>query len=87
MVAANVDVAGSSPIGTKMPFFGNGSEIRAIETTTRSIRIKYEKGIEDDLKRVFSLSLFHEYESKGTDNKSTDKTIVYSFIGACKTDK
>jgi hypothetical protein len=70
-----------------MPFFGNGSDIRAIETTIRSTRIKYEKGIEDDFKLVFSLPLFHEYASKGTESKSADKMIVYSFIGACNTDK
>ncbi|MGD0451736.1 MAG: hypothetical protein ABSA79_11870 [Candidatus Bathyarchaeia archaeon] len=70
-----------------MPFFGNGSDIRAIETTIRSIRTKYEKDIEDDLKCVFSLPFFHEYASKGTESKSADKMIVYSFIGTCKTDK
>jgi len=50
-------------------------------------RIKYEKGTEDDLNGVFSLPLFHEYTNKGTDSKSADKMIVYSFIGACNTDK
>jgi hypothetical protein len=88
IVAANVDVAGSSPRGIKMLFFGNGSDIRTIEATIRSVRMKYVEGVMDDLKLVLlSFPLFHEYASKGTDSKRTEQIIVNSFIGTFNVDK
>jgi len=82
MVAANVDVAGSSPIGIKIPFFGNGTDIRTMEVIIESIRIEYLEEIVNDLQLVFrSFPCFQEYASKGTDNKSVAVMIAYSFIG------
>ena len=70
-----------------MPFFG-GNAIRTIETTMRIIKTKYVEGFADDLRLVFlKPPRFHEYVSKGTDSKSTDKMIVYSFIGTFNADK
>jgi hypothetical protein len=77
IVAAKVEVAGSSPIGNKSPFVGSGINIRIIEMTIRSSRIKYADSGVDDLKLVFfSPPRFHEYASKGTDTKSVDTMTV-----------
>jgi hypothetical protein len=88
MVAASVDVAGSSPIGIKIPFFGNGTDIKTIEAIIESIRIEYLEDMANDLKLVFpSFPCFQEYASKGTDNKSVVMMIEYSFIGTSSTVK
>jgi hypothetical protein len=88
IVAAKVEVVGSSPRGIKMPFLGNGSDIRTIEETLRRIRIRYVGDMGDNLKVVFpSPSRFHEYASKGIDNRSTDIMTVFSFIGTFNKDK
>jgi len=88
IVAAKVDVVGSSPIGIKMPFFGNGTDIRTIEKTIRRSRITCVGDMKDNLKLVFlSPSFFQEYASKGIDIRSTDIVTVCSFISTFDKDK
>ena len=77
IVAAKVEVIGSSPLGTKIPFAGIGTAISTIEMTARIAKIRYVDGVMDDLKLVFlSSPRFHEYASNGTDNKRVDIMTV-----------
>jgi hypothetical protein len=88
MLAASVEVAGSSPIGNSIPFFGNGSDIKTIEAIVMSIRIRNVTGATDNSKLVLPSSLrFHEYTSRGTESSSIERIMEYSFIGTPATDK
>jgi len=81
MVAAKVEVAGSSPMGIRIPFFGNGSDTRTMEITVRTSKMRHVEYLGGSLKLVFfNPPLFHEYTSKGTEKKSTKIMTVCSFI-------
>jgi hypothetical protein len=70
-------------MGIRIPFFGNGSDTRKIETTVRTSRARYVEDMGGNLKLVFfNPPRFHEYASKGTENKSTKTMTVCSLIGA-----
>jgi hypothetical protein len=75
-------------VGIKIPFFGIGMAIMTIEAVIRKVKNRNVAGVKCDLKLVFfSFPRFHEYNSKGTDSKSTAVMTAVSFIGISNKDK
>ena len=83
-----MEVAGSSPLGIKTPFFGIGKTIMRTDILIRSAIINIVVGLRDILKIVFLIfPLFHEYNNRGMDSERTVMMTVAAFIVIFNRDK